>query len=527
MAFPILVRGAGDDGAARHASGDIKSYCIDFNWALGRRAGFASPGTWAEADPKEHVTWYKAIGANVIQTFAVSCNGYAWYKSDVIPAQPGLKHDFLTEVVKLGHAEGMKVMGYFCIGANTRWGSEHPELSYGAPSSCHIPYTDEYLAYLSTAITDALKTTGMDGFMIDWVWMPNRKATEGKWLEAEKKLYEQLMGEAFPGEDKLTKEQDLAYGQKAIDRCWKAIRKAAKAVNPSCIIWLTTNSVNSPLVKGSAMYKEVDWLMGEAGRLDEILALRSLVGEHTRLITCMSDFGGGDPSKTVPEGLEAGVGLYGYAKPSNRGGTIDLDKIFPMQVSQLVGNQKRIAVLARAYRGASIESVWQDGEFVEPEIPLPFQVAFKGRRGFADTGNLDVEGARAILHVNTPYLSGRALLTRVADTWPSTIVVRFKRPHKDRPPPTDFRIANGKIGVSIVQGEQIEVVAGKMEGHIDLNKPWGKGFLNDGEPEFPLEVAGVRASTVDDAVEVVVPEIITKDNPSHICFEWGRDGGVR
>ncbi|MCH7229142.1 hypothetical protein, partial [Haloferula sp. A504] len=112
--------GKAEEDAGRSAASEIKSYCIDFNWALGRRAGFAKPGTWAEADPKEHVQWYKDVGANVIQTFAVSCNGYAWYKSDLIPEQPGLKHDFLTEMVKLGHAEGMKVMGYFCIAANTR-----------------------------------------------------------------------------------------------------------------------------------------------------------------------------------------------------------------------------------------------------------------------------------------------------------------------------------------------------------------------------------------------------------------------
>jgi len=124
----------------------IKAYCLDFNWA-GRR-GFAKPGTWKDADPAAHVAWYKAMGANVIQTFCVSCNGHAWYKNGVVPEQPGLKHDFLREVVKLGHAEGMLVMGYFCIASNTRWGKEHPDLSYGTPSTYHIPHTDEYLAYL-------------------------------------------------------------------------------------------------------------------------------------------------------------------------------------------------------------------------------------------------------------------------------------------------------------------------------------------------------------------------------------------
>jgi len=103
---------------------------VDFNWYQG---AFAPPGHWAEASPEEHVRWYEALGANTIQTFCVSCNGYAWYKGGLVPPQPGLKHDFLTEMVRLGHRRNMLVMGYFCIGANTRWGREHPDLSYGAP----------------------------------------------------------------------------------------------------------------------------------------------------------------------------------------------------------------------------------------------------------------------------------------------------------------------------------------------------------------------------------------------------------
>jgi hypothetical protein len=30
------------------------------------------------------------------QSFAVSCNGYAWYKNGIVPEQPGLKHNFLS-----------------------------------------------------------------------------------------------------------------------------------------------------------------------------------------------------------------------------------------------------------------------------------------------------------------------------------------------------------------------------------------------------------------------------------------------
>ncbi|KPK43999.1 MAG: hypothetical protein AMK72_12620 [Planctomycetes bacterium SM23_25] len=345
---------------------DIKSYCIDFNWGPGGPNRFAKPGLWADADPAKHVAWYKAMGANVIQTFCVSCNGYAWYKNGTVPEQPGLKHDFLPEMARLGHREGMLVMGYFCIGANTRWGEEHPDLSYGTPSAYHIPYTDEYLAYLSTAIGDAVRKTGIDGVMIDWVWQPQRKSTGGKWLECEKELYAQLMGGAFPGEGTLSKEQEVAYGRKAIDRCWKTIRKAAKDANPKCIVWLTSNNPTHPHVVNSAMYKEADWLMNEGGDLKRINAVKPMIGRHTRLITCLANWNRQDATTVVPAALRAGVGLYGFAKPG-ADSLLPLERLLERPVHQLRGDDRNIAVLARAYHGVSIDAVRNDkGEFVEP-----------------------------------------------------------------------------------------------------------------------------------------------------------------
>jgi len=343
---------------------DIKAYCLDFNW--GERRAFAKPGSWAGADPAKHVAWYKAMGANAIQTFCISCNGYAWYKNGLVPEQPGLKYDFLPEMVRLGHQEGMLVMGYFCIGANARWGQEHPDLSYGTPSSVHIPYTDEYLAYLSAAIGDAVRKTGIDGFMMDWVWQPGRKSTGDKWLECEKHLYAQLMGEAFPGEDKLSKAQEAAYGRKAIDRCWKTIHKAAKDANPNCILWLTSNNPTHPHVVNSAMYKEVDWLMNEGGDLKRINAVKPMIGRNTRLITCLANWNNQDATTVVPAALKEGIGLYGFAKPGGNS-LLPLEPLLARPVRELKGDDRNIAVLARAYHGVSIDAVRNDkGEFVEP-----------------------------------------------------------------------------------------------------------------------------------------------------------------
>ena len=91
----------------------IKAFCIDFNWGDGGVAGFARPGLWADASPAEHVAWYSALGCNVIQTFAVSCNGYAWYKGGKVPPQPGLKYDFLPDVVATRPCEGDEGDGLF------------------------------------------------------------------------------------------------------------------------------------------------------------------------------------------------------------------------------------------------------------------------------------------------------------------------------------------------------------------------------------------------------------------------------
>ena len=136
-----VTAGVGAAGKAFPVPDPIKAFCVDFNWLFEKQEGwpnvFAKPGLWANADAAEHVAWYKALGANVIQTFAVSCNGYAWYKNGFMPPQPGLKDDFLTDVTRLGHQEGLMVMGYFCAGRQheVRHGSSGVELRHPRDSA--------------------------------------------------------------------------------------------------------------------------------------------------------------------------------------------------------------------------------------------------------------------------------------------------------------------------------------------------------------------------------------------------------
>jgi hypothetical protein len=309
---------AGRTARERVRSGQerIKAFSVDFNWGPGGVNGFAPPGAFVKADPAEHVRWYKELGANVIQTFAVNCCGYAWYPSAVAPVQPGLKRDFLGEMVRLGHREGMVVIGYFCVGANTYWGQTHPELSHGIPDKIHIPLTTTYLDYLCASIQDALRKTEMDGIILDWFYNashPYERDKKVEWLACEKQMWTELMGEAFPGEDRLEKANVNEYHRRAVDRAWGRVRDAARAAKPDCIIWLTAFDVTLPEVADARILKEADWLMNESPKPEYLVAAKKMKGPKTKLIQCICGWGDShDTNKFVTDPKFADVGLYGY-----------------------------------------------------------------------------------------------------------------------------------------------------------------------------------------------------------------------
>lgn len=110
-----------------------------------------------------------------------------------------------------------------------------------------------------------------------------------------------------------------------------------------------------------------DWLMNESGDMKRINIVKSMIGEHTRLITCLARWNGKDATKVVPEALKAAVGLYGFTKPRTMSGLVPLDGILSRPVSELQGDDRNIAVLARAYHRVSIHAVRNEkGRFVEP-----------------------------------------------------------------------------------------------------------------------------------------------------------------
>ncbi|WP_111709394.1 alpha-amylase family protein [Lutibacter citreus] len=344
---------------------EIKAFCLDVNWRIASDKrkeninSFAPPGAWADLDPAEHVAWCKELGANVIQTFAVSCNGYAWYKGGEVPEQPGLKTDFLTEMVKLGHKENMKVFGYFCVGSNTRWGLEHPELSYGTPSRPHIPFTKEYNTFLGESIKEAFELTEMDGFMIDWFWNPTvglgGPALPTRWLACEQEMYAELMGEPFPGKEQVSDSLELEFNRKAINRCWQHIKRTAKTVKSNGVIWLSCSELTHPEMQNHPLIKEVDWLQNEAGDKESFDIIRTQTGKQTRLITTFSanffkrNNLKGEEVATYAQ--KENIGMYCYAGPKS------YDYAFP-PVEDYISkplesftdlDERNIAILARVF----------------------------------------------------------------------------------------------------------------------------------------------------------------------------------
>jgi len=86
LAGPLAAAEAPAAGTAPDAAAiqHIKAYCLDFNWAVTdrKRKPFASPGTWAEADPAQHVAWYDRNIAVLARTYHGAPIDSAWIGKD-------------------------------------------------------------------------------------------------------------------------------------------------------------------------------------------------------------------------------------------------------------------------------------------------------------------------------------------------------------------------------------------------------------------------------------------------------------
>lgn len=313
----------------------VKAFCIDFNWGP---EGAAPPGMYTQADPAEHVRWYQELGANVIQTFCVSYNGYAWYPSEVAPVNPGLKQpDWLGRMVELGHKAGMMVLGYFCLGANPYWEKMNPGLvHHDDPRNIEIPQTLEYIDYFCRSVEDLLRKVNVDGFMIDWI----RPTRHRLWIDCEKEMYRQLLGEKFPASGRPSDEAIFRFDRLAMERAWQHIRWVVRATRPA-IVWTNHPFLKEeiPLWTGQPLLKEVDWLLNESPEIELVDWLRSEIGPNTLIVQNLCGWQGHDAN--VWKKLDhKTTGFYGYAKA-------DAETTFPSKKNE--GNIKNIEILREAY----------------------------------------------------------------------------------------------------------------------------------------------------------------------------------
>lgn len=328
----------------------IQAFCVDFNWSGRSEFGFSMPEDYNMAEPQSQYEWYAKHGVNVIQSFCVSHCGYAWYDSEIAPKVPGLKGNFLKELVELGHKNNQLVMGYFSPSANIYWKQNNPEEVYDDVSMFHVVFTKKYLKYLDAVIREAIEMTGIDGFMIDAFFAaPGYAALKVRWLECEKVIYTELFNAPFPGVENITPEIEEEFLRRSMMRCWDVIYKAAKETDPDCIIWATSHDLQTPQLQGTSLLKQVDWLMNENFDPVKLKQVKELVGEHTRLIQCVVGWGAQHNAKALFEDEDfKDMGFYGFAWP-------DLKTAFPPTLetagdnSRFIGNAKNIEEMAKFY----------------------------------------------------------------------------------------------------------------------------------------------------------------------------------
>ena len=196
--------------------------------------------------------------------------------------------------------------------------------------------TLEYIDYFCRSVEDTIVKTGVDGFMIDWV----RPTEHNNWLDCEREMYRQLLGEKFPESGSPSNETILEFDRRAIERAWRYITWTVHATGP-VIIWTNHPILKNEyaLWKGHKLLKEVDWILNEAPDLEHLAWLREQTGQETLIIQNLC--GWKDHDATVWKNIDPDeYGFYGFAKA---------DTITTMPSSEIPQNIKNIGILRDAY----------------------------------------------------------------------------------------------------------------------------------------------------------------------------------
>ena len=207
----------------------------------------------------------------------------------------------------------------------------------------------------------------MDGFMIEWIWNPNKELRKDGWINSEKKLFSQLTGSEFPATGVPSDEDILAYERAAIERCWVRVQDAGKGANPDAQIWLSCSRIKDPTVVDSQMFKEVDWLMNENFDTVHFDAALAMIGEHTRLLQCLVGWKDHDAKAYFQQLEDQKRDLYGFARPAETSLPLPIEEYLSRPIESFSGddriaaNDRNIATLARYYNGMDLDAIVPKG----------------------------------------------------------------------------------------------------------------------------------------------------------------------
>jgi hypothetical protein len=339
----------------------IRSFCIDFNMqVISNQFNFdyAAPGQWADADPEAHVDWYQVFGVNCIQSFVLSCNGYAWYKGGPVPEQPGLKYDFLAELASRAHEKKMLVFGYYPLDLNILYGEQHPEERYyqsvwmGIPKAYHIPFTTNYIDYVCASVDDVLRRTDIDGLLLDQV-VNITGYVRGHWLECEQAMYREITGKPFPGEEEITTQEILDFRRWSSDRILYRICQTARKAKPECVLWINSIDV-------AYEFPHADWYLNEPMDLDQIrVAKERMPGRSHRYIQALAGWPSHDPRIVMQMTNYAQMDFYGFMELVDGSLPPPVEDYLSRPVASFPAtdylgiNDRNVAMMIRMYQGKS------------------------------------------------------------------------------------------------------------------------------------------------------------------------------
>jgi len=102
----------------------------------------------------------------------------------------------------------------------------------------------------------------------------------------------------------------------------------------------------------------VDWLMNEATDPKALERVEAMKGPHTRLVQCVVGWGDAHDARRILSGGAAhDLGIYGFAKPGPHSLPLPVAEYRRRSIASFQGNDRNIAVLARAFTGASLDIV--------------------------------------------------------------------------------------------------------------------------------------------------------------------------